>query len=104
MKWILIIGVLAFFFYRIVMVKEGNLDFWKIANSNPDVAFKFFESNAHFTVFLEKPSGGYRNNLPEGEWAGPFKLYVPSIQKSVTIYGSVPDYENEEEEFLRSLG
>lgn len=103
MKWIAIIGVLAFLFYRIVMVKEGNLSFWKVANSNPDEAYLFFEASAHFTVFIDKPSGGYRNALSDGDWDGPFKMYVPSIGKSVTIYGQAPMYEAEQEEFLRSL-
>ncbi len=102
MKWVFIVALIVFLYWSII-VKAGNRKFWKIANSNPEDAYRFFDSSHYFTVFIDKPSGGYRNALPDGDWDGPFKMYVPSIGKSVTIYGQVPEYEAEQEEFLRSV-
>ncbi len=103
MKWVVIIGVILYLYYRFVMVKAGNLQFWKIANSNPDEAYMFFMASENFFIFEENLGGGYRKNLPPGEWDGPFKLFVPSKRISVTIFGRVPDYEVEQDKFMGEM-
>ena len=62
-----------------------------------------FMDNDAFVVFEDKPTDGYKANLPSGEWDGPFKLHVPSINKFVTIYGRSPEYQTAQENFMRSF-
>ena len=103
MKWFVIIIIAGFLFYRSVIVKSGNLKFWKLAKEHPDRAYAFFEDNDAFVVFIDKPEGGYKSNLSHGEWDGPFKLHVPSINQFITIYGRVPEYKTAQQNFMRSI-
>lgn len=101
MEWFVGIVIFAVLFYFIIMKKHGNLDFWKIATSVPDLAYLYFKENECWFVFEDKPSSGFRNNLPQGEWDGPFKLVVPMLGgKTITIFGKVPDYIQSEHEFM----
>ncbi len=88
---------------RFVLVKGGNLKFWKVVNAHPEKAYSFFKANDCFVVFESEPPGGYRASLPAGEWDGPFKLPVPSKGRVVTIYGRVPEYQNAQENFIRNV-
>ena len=103
MEWIVFIVIAGYLYYRFVIVKSGNIKFWKVANSYPEEAYAFFQGNNCFVVFDGEPPGGYRANLPEGEWDGPFKLPVPSKGIVVTIYGRAPEYQNAQENFIMSL-
>lgn len=103
MEWLIGIIIFAFLFYHFIMVKNGNLDFWKIANANPEEAYLFFEKSPHFVTFDTKPNGGYKSNLPPGNWEGPFKLPVPSQGKLVTIYGHSPEYQAAQNDFIRNI-
>ena len=47
MKWIIIIFIAGFLYYRFVLVKRGKLKFWKIAKNNPEAVV------------------GFHNNLPK---------------------------------------
>lgn len=101
MEWLIGIVVVGFLYYRFVLVKSGNLKFWKVANGNPEEAYVFFKRNPCFVVFESEPAGGCRASLPSGEWVGPFKLAVPSQNRVVTIFGRFPEFEAAQETFLR---
>lgn len=103
MEWLIIIVIAGFLYYRFVLVKGGNLKFWKFAKAHPEEAYSFFMGNDAFVVFDSIPLEGFKANSPLGEWDGPFKLYVPSINKFVTIYGRHPGYQTAQEDFMRSL-
>lgn len=103
MEWLIGILIVGFLYYRFVLVKGGNLKFWKVVNSHPEEAYSFFKRNDCFVVFDSDPSGGYRANLPAGEWDGPFKLPVPSKDRVVTIYGRTPEYHDAQEDFIKSI-
>ena len=103
MEWLVVAVIVGFLYYRFVLVKGGNLKFWKLANAHPEEAYSFFSANDCFVVFESEPPGGYRASLLAGEWDGPFKLSVPSKGRVVTIYGRVPEYENAQENFIRSV-
>ena len=102
MKWIIIIIVVGFLFYKFVLVKHGNLKFWKFAKNYPEDVYSFFTSNENFVIFDSKPPDGYRANLPSGEWDGLFRLYVPSKNTFVTIFDRVPEYQIAQDKFMRS--
>jgi hypothetical protein len=102
MEWIIGIAVVAYLYYRFVLVKSGNLKFWKVAQANPEEAYAFFKHNSCFVIFEREPPGGYKANLPSGEWVGPFKFPVPSQDRVLTIYGHYPEYQIAQNNFLRS--
>jgi hypothetical protein len=102
MKWIVIIVVAGFLYYYFVLVKHGKLKFWKFAKNHPEDAYSFFIRDDSFVVFDSKPPGGYRANLPSGEWDGPFRLHVPSKNRIIIIFGRVPEYLSAQEKFRRT--
>lgn len=103
MKWIIIIVVAGFLYYLFVLVKYGNIKFWKVAKSHPEEAYSFFTENDSFLVFDSKPPDGYRANLPPGKWDGPFRLHVPSRNNFIAIYGRSPEYRIAQEDFIKTL-
>ena len=98
---ILLLAAFAGLIFWFVFMKKGNIDFWKIASRYPEEAYSFFMENENFLVFDEKPQNGYRNHLPQGNWNGPFKLYVPSKGVTVTIYGRYPGFIDAQNEFAK---
>ena len=103
MEWLILIFVAGWAFYYFVMSKGGNLNFWSLANKNQEFAYLFFKMNDCFIIFENEPPGGCRANLPAGTWDGPFKLFVPSVGKAITIYGRAPDYLQMQDGFIKSL-
>lgn len=103
MKWIMGIAIVGFLFYYSVIVKYGNLKFWKVANDHPEEAYVFFDQNTCFIIYNSEPSGDYKANLPPGVWHGPFKFPVPSQSRVVIIYGRSHEYQTAQEIFVRSL-
>lgn len=103
MEWLIGIAVVGFLYYRFIIVKSGNLKFWKAAHANPEAAYAFFKQNSCFVVFDSEPPGGYKSNLPSGDWDGPFKFPIPSQYKVVIVYGRSPEYQAAQEDFIRSV-
>ena len=103
MEWLIGIAIVGFLYYHFVLVKSGNLKFWKVAHAYPEEAYAFFKRNDCFVVFDCKPPGGYKTNLPPGNWDGPFKLQVPSQNRVVTIYGRSPEYQAAQENFIGNI-
>lgn len=100
MYWILlIIGVGIF--WHFAMRKTGKLDFWKSANAHADEAFDMFNQEDCWRVFYEKPQQGYKSELPEGDWDGPFIFVVPRLgNQRITIFGNSPEYQKTQQRFL----
>lgn len=79
----------------------GVIGFWKIVTRNPDVAYDWFlNSDAWETRDFPLPSD-FRRQFPDEHWAGPFDLYVPSIEKRICIFGKVGQYEKSRDEFIK---
>jgi len=103
MLWTLAIFGLIVAWY-LFMRKTGGLSFWKVASKYPYAAHEMFQEQDCWHVFTEEPEGGYRASLPPGDWAGPFKLFLPMTgNRPVTIYGKVPEYEEAQKEFVRRM-
>lgn len=71
MAWWLI-GLIALAGFIALSVLLGNVSFWKTAARHPDQALRLFEDEDCFAVFTEKPPGGYRKHLGDGEWQAHF--------------------------------
>ncbi len=104
MKWVVGIAILLLVYF-LFLKKGGRLDFWKVVAKYPDYAYDFFQMGDCWLIFKEKPATGYKSAFPAGDWDGPFFLRVPKLGgRMITVFGSVPDYEKAQEQFLRELG
>ena len=100
MRWVLLTTILIILYYFAIL-KPGRFDFWKVAGGHPDEVFEMFQQHDCWCVFVEKPQGGYKSELPDGEWDGPFKLAVPKLGgQIITVYGKVPDYKKAQQVFM----
>lgn len=103
MEWAIGFAIFAFLFYKFVLAKSGNLNFWKIVARHPDEFYLFIKDNPSFFVFEGESSARLRAKLPSGEWEGPFKLAVPSRNIVITFFGLMPGYKTEQAKFLESI-
>ena len=103
MQWVLLVIILIVAYYFVIL-KPGRLDFWKVASKHPDAVFEMFQQHDCWHVFVDKPEDGYKSELADGEWDGPFKLAIPSLgSRLVTVYGKVPEYEKTQQEFMDKI-
>lgn len=103
MQWVLLV-IVAFVAYYFIFLKPGRLDFWKSAGKHPNEAFEMFQREECWHVFIDKPEGGYKSELPKGEWDGPFKMAIPMLGgKLITVFGKVPEYLEAQKEFMDKI-
>lgn len=91
---LIFIGVLAGlgYFYR----RHGNISFWKLAALIPDEAYQWFKRNPAWFVSEagdEKPSS-------RDEYSGPFLLAIPSLGRTIRVYGRHDQIEESQRHFL----
>src|SRR4030042_936912 len=97
---ILIIIVIIIFLYWFFILRSGKLDFWKIASKYPDEAYDFFRSKECWKVFEENLPDNYRSLVPKDDWSGPFRLWIPRLEKMIYIFGRYSDFEQAQNEFM----
>ena len=79
---ILVAGVTWYIWSRwIVPIRKGNLPFWKLAQKHPEAAYIYFLSEPCW--FIDQVP----TDIDQRELVGPFNLYIPSINRTVKIYG-----------------
>ena len=84
--------VLALLFYFIV-IRKGGFGFWRKAQKHPEVAYAYFVANESWRV-EDGLNDDRQPSRQHGSWHGPFYLKVPSIGKTVRVYGKVGLYES----------
>lgn len=83
---------------------NGNPTFWRMVAAKPEAALMLFKLDWNrWQVFEEEPAGGYRNVAPQAEWAGPFRLYIPSRGKTVVIFGRAVGLDEAQRVMLEQL-
>lgn len=97
MKITILIAALAIIFYYFVMVKNGNLSFWKKAAKKPDFVYDLLINDEAWLI----DDGTTVINKKEVD--GPFMLYVPNLGKSVKFYGKIGRYENSQKEIEKNI-
>ena len=102
MTWFFLAATFAFVAY-VVVIRNGNLRFWRLAAKFPDDAFVFFTSRECFYV---DSGGATTKGNPErpGKWDGPFWFDYPPLGGPLRIYGRAPDYLTAQQEFVRTFG
>lgn len=94
---IISIIILAVLFYYFVMVKNGNLSFWKKAAKNPDFVYEQLLKDNAWVVDDDI------NKKDKNKYDGPFLLYVPSIGRTVKLYGESGKYEDSQKRIEDNL-
>lgn len=80
---IIILGVL----YYVVILRNGNLSFWKKVAKNPNFVYEQFSQDDAWVI-----EDG-TTKIDKVGLDGPFLLYVPSLAKTIKFYGKVGKYE-----------
>jgi hypothetical protein len=90
---IAILGIL----YYVVILRNGNLSFWKKVAENPDFVYDQFLQNDAWVI--DDGTG----KIDKAGLDGPFLLYVPSIGKTIKFYGKVGEYEESQNRIENEL-
>ncbi|PIQ91481.1 MAG: hypothetical protein COV70_03475 [Parcubacteria group bacterium CG11_big_fil_rev_8_21_14_0_20_39_22] len=93
---IITIAILGTLHY-VVILRNGNLKFWKKASKNPDFVYEQFLSDNAWVI------GDGNGNIDKTGLDGPFLLYVPKIGKTVKFYGRVGVYEESQNRIEKEL-
>ena len=80
-----------------VLSRQGKLKFWQIAKKHPDAAYALFSTEDCWYV------GELPPNVNRSDVMGPFRLYVPSLNQTIKVYGRFPDFEESQELFIREV-
>lgn len=80
---IVVIGVL----YYVVILRNGNLSFWKKAAKNPDFVYEQLSQDDAWVI------DDGTSQIDKTGLDGPFLLYIPGIGKTIKFYGKIDQYE-----------
>ncbi len=99
---LLLIALAAFYF--IFLKRHGRLDFWKILARDPDRAYEYLKEHPNTWFVIDSESSAFTFDQMQkldpnfkDKWTGPYRLAVPSIGKTIKIYGNVDTYQKEQE-------
>lgn len=99
MEIIIFIIILAVIFYFVVIVKLGNLSFWKKAAKKPDFVYEHLLKDDAWII----DDGTSNIHIDKNKFDGPFLLYVPSVGKTIKFYGEIGKYEDSQKRIEREL-
>ncbi len=97
MNIIILIIILAVLFYYFVIVRDGNLSFWKKASKKPNFVYEQLLKDDAWII------ADGETKIDKEKYAGPFLLYVPSIDGIVKFYGEVGKYEDSQKRIDQEL-
>jgi len=101
--YIIILIILAAAFYFIFLKRHGRLDFWKILSKDPDGAYEYLKEHPNIWFVIDSDSSSFTFNQMKlnpkfkDDWTGPYYLAVPSIGRTIKIYGNIDNYQKEQE-------
>ncbi len=93
---ILTIVVLAILYY-VVILRNGNLSFWKKAVKHPNFVYEQFLKDDAWIIDVGN------NKMDKAGLDGPFLLYIPSVGKTIKFYGKVGKYEDSQKRIENEL-
>lgn len=98
MNIIIFIIILATIFCFVIL-KLGNLSFWKKAAKKPDFVYEHLLKDSAWVI----DEGTSDINIDKNKFDGPFLLYVPSIGKTIKFYGEIGKYEDSQKKIENML-
>ena len=95
MDWIITVSISAamYWFFKL---RKGNLSFWQLAAKYPDEAYQHFLKEECWFID-EVPT-----SIDMKDVVGPFKLIVPELGRSISVYGIANQIDNSQDEFIKS--
>ena len=81
--------------YWFFILRPGNLSFWQLAAKYPDLVYQHFLKEECWFID-EMPT-----NIDKEDIVGPFKLFVPKLGRSITIYGIADQIDNSQAELMK---
>lgn len=97
MDIIIFIVFLSAVFYYFVMVRNGNLSFWKKASKDPDFVYEQLLEDMAWII------ADGETKIDKDKYDGPFLLYVPSIGRTIKFYGEIGKYEDSQKRIEQEL-
>lgn len=88
--------------YFIWSIMNGNLSFWKIAAKYPDDVFQIMIEDELMWV-IETGEENVWENKNKSDYSGPFRLFVPSLNTFVKIYGRADQIEIEQKKIMDKI-
>ncbi len=95
--WIIIFIIIFAVISYVVMIKNGNLSFWKKAAKKPDFVYGHLLKDDAWVV-----DDGI-SKIEKDKFDGPFLLYIPSIGKTIKFYGKIGKYEDSQKRIEEEL-
>ena len=85
--------------YLLRTTKQESFPFWKLAAKIPDKAYDWFSNESCWVIYdLE---GGYDFKPDKKDYAGPFKLSIPSLEgRTISVYGQINSIEDSQKRFI----
>ena len=96
MNYIILIAILVVFLL-IIIIKFGNLSFWKIAQKDPEFVYKQLKNNDAWII----DDGSVV--VDKKQYDGPFFLPIPSMNVILKIYGKIGKYEESQNKIKEIL-
>ncbi len=90
-------AVIAIAMYWFFILRPGKISFWKLAARHPNEAYHHF-LNGDCWFIDEVPT-----NIKKEDVVGPFKLIVPELQRSISVYGLAKEIDNSQAEFIEHV-
>ena len=94
---IIFVVILVALFYYFVIVKNGNLSFWKKASKNPDFVYKQLLEDDAWIIYDGE------TDIDKEKYEGPFMLYVPNVGTTIKFYGEIGKYEDSQKRIEQEL-
>lgn len=78
--------------------RKKSFPFWELAAEKPEEAYEWFQNDPCW-VICDPPAG--KNEEPDQtEYVGNFHLYVPSLERTITVWGKISLIEESEKRFI----
>ncbi|MFA5430090.1 MAG: hypothetical protein WC329_02905 [Candidatus Omnitrophota bacterium] len=84
--------------YGIILSRTKTFPFWNLVSKFPDEAYDWFCTDACWYIY--DPPNGQTLKPDTDKYNGGFTLYVPKLNRRITIFGRFDSIEQSERQFL----
>lgn len=80
-------------------IMNGNLSFWKVASKQPDMVYMMMLQESDIWVIEDGDPNAWEGKN-KSDFSGPFRLFIPSINSFVKIYGRADRIEEAQQRIM----
>jgi hypothetical protein len=96
MPYLVVLIIIVLVFY-LIFVRNGKLIFWKIVSKNPERFLELIEDNDSWLI--DKGASVIDKTI----YDGPFRVHIPSLRKTIKVYGKIGKYEDSQKVIEQKL-